>query len=247
MDKALYISMSGAKQNMLSQQAHANNLANANTTGFKADFAQARSMPVFGDYYPTRAYAMSERPASDFEQGSLIETGRELDIALKGDGWITVQSPDGGEAYSRDGGLNVDANGVLRTTSGLAIMGNGGPIVIPPADKIEIGVDGTISIVPAGQGGETLAEIDRILLVNPDPDSLEKGVDGLIHLKADAEPPAADGAIRVESGFLESSNVNLVESLTEIMSLSRQYELQVKVMRTADQNSESAARLLQIS
>jgi flagellar basal-body rod protein FlgF len=247
MDKALYISMSGAKQNMLSQQAHANNLANANTTGFKADFAQARSMPVFGDYYPTRAYAMSERPASDFEQGSLIETGRELDIALKGDGWITVQSPDGGEAFSRDGGLNVDANGVLRTTSGLAIMGNGGPIVIPPADKIEIGVDGTISIVPAGQGGETLAEIDRILLVNPDPDSLEKGVDGLIHLKADAEPPAVDGAIRVESGFLESSNVNLVESLTEIMSLSRQYELQVKVMRTADQNSESAARLLQIS
>ncbi|MCP5206863.1 MAG: flagellar basal-body rod protein FlgF [Hahellaceae bacterium] len=247
MDKALYISMSGAKQNMLSQQAHANNLANANTTGFKADYAQARSMPVFGDYYPTRAYAMSERPSSDFEQGSLIETGRELDIALKGDGWITVQSPDGGEAYSRDGGLNIDANGVLRTTSGLAIMGNGGPIVIPPADKIEIGVDGTISIVPAGQGGETLAEIDRILLVNPDPDTLEKGVDGLIHLKPDADPAAADGAIRVESGFLESSNVNLVESLTEIMSLSRQYELQVKVMRTADQNSESAARLLQIS
>jgi flagellar basal-body rod protein FlgF len=247
MDKALYISMSGAKQNMLSQTAHANNLANANTTGFKADFAQARSMPVFGDYYPTRAYAMSERPSTDFAQGSLIETGRELDIALKGDGWFTVEAPDGTEAYSRDGGLVIDANGLLRTSNGLSVMGNGGPIVIPPADKVEIGVDGTISIVPAGQGGETLAEIDRIMLVNPDPDTIEKGLDGLIHLKPGADAPAPDGNIRVESGFLEASNVNLVASLTEIMSLARQYELQVKVMRTADQNSESAARLLQIS
>ncbi len=247
MDKALYISMSGAKQNMISQQAHANNLANVNTVGFKQDLAQARSMPVFGDYYPSRAYAMSERPATDFDQGSLIETGRSLDVSVKGKGWISVASAQGDEAFTRDGRLFVDVNGMLRTGSGLPVNGNGGPIFIPPADSVEIGQDGTISIVPAGGNGAELAEIDRIKLVDPDPATLEKGLDGLIHVKPGAAEPKAEANVRLESGFLESSNVNAVEAMTEIMSLARQYELQVKVMQNADSNSESAASLLRMS
>lgn len=247
MDKALYISMSGAKQSMLAQRAHSNNLANVNTTGFKNDFAQARSMPVYGEHHPTRAYAMTERPGTNFQQGPLNETGRELDVAIKGEGWIAVQAPDGSEAYTRAGDLQTDSNGILRTGSGLAVLGNGGPIAVPPSAKMEVGADGTISVIPLGQPADAIAEVDRIKLVNPDSDTIEKGLDGLVRVKGDNPPAAIDGNVRLEPGFLEGSNVNAVESLTEILSLARQYELHVKVMSTADQNSEAAARLLQIS
>jgi len=245
MDKALYIAMSGAKQNMLSQAAHANNLANVNTTGFKEDFSQARSMPVYGEGLPTRAYALSERPGTNFQQGSLIQTGNSLDVALKGEGWIAIQAADGSEAYTRAGNLSIDVNGQLRTGAGFPVLGDGGPLVIPPAATVEVGADGTISVIPLG--GEGLAQVDRIRLVNPESDSIEKGKDGLIHLKAGAAQPDVDGAVRVEQGFLEGSNVNAVSSLTDMLSLSRQYELQVKLMGQADQNSEAAARLLQFS
>lgn len=245
MDKALYIAMSGAKQNMLAQAAHANNLANVNTTAFKEDFTQARSMPVFGEGLPTRAYALTERPATSFEQGPLIQTGNSLDIAVKGDGWIAVQAADGAEAYTRAGNLSIDVNGQLRTGAGLPVLGNGGPVVIPPAASVEVGADGTISVIPLG--GEGLAQVDRIRLVNPPTDQIEKREDGLVHMKSDVAVPEFAANVRVEQGFLEGSNVNAVSSLTDILSLSRQYELQVKLMSQADQNSEAAARLLQFS
>ncbi|MDX1452981.1 MAG: flagellar basal-body rod protein FlgF [Oleiphilaceae bacterium] len=247
MDKALYIAMSGAKQNMLAQRSHANNLANVNTTGFKEDFEQARAMPVFGEHYASRAYALTERPATNFEQGPLIQTGNSLDIALKGEGWIAVQAADGQEAYTRAGDLSVDVNGVLRTGTGLPVMGNGGPIALPPSAKVEIGADGTISVLPLDGGAVGLAQIDRIRLVNPPSESLEKRADGLVYIKDDAPAAEVDGTLRVEPGFLEGSNVNAVSALTEILTLSRQYEMQVKLMSHAEKNSEASARLLQIS
>ncbi|PAU87919.1 flagellar basal-body rod protein FlgF [Pseudomonas sp. WN033] len=246
MDKSLYISMTGASQNMLAQRAHANNLANINTTGFRGDFEQARSMPVFGESYPTRAYAMTERPGTNFSQGSLLETGRDLDVAVEGEGWIAVQAPDGTEAYTRAGSLGVDVFGILRTSNGLPVMGNAGPIAIPPADKIEIGVDGTITIRAQGEAPNVLAEIDRIKLVNPDPALLRKGPDGLMRVEGELEQPA-DGAIRVATGFLEGSNVNAVSEMTSMLALARQFELHVKMMRTAEENSRASERLLQIS
>jgi flagellar basal-body rod protein FlgF len=247
MDKALFISMSGAKQNMLAQRAHANNLANVSTTGFKEDFAQARSMPVYGEHHPTRAYAMTERPGTNFEAGPLNQTGNALDIAVKGDGWIAVQAEDGSEVYTRSGDLSIDVNGQLRSAKGLPVMGNGGPIVLPPAATVEIGADGTISILPLGAAAVGLAQVDRIRLVNPDSADLEKGEDGMIHLKEGAPQPDVDATVQVEQGFLEGSNVNAVSSLTEILSLSRQYELQVKLMSQAGEMSQQTARLLQFS
>jgi len=245
-DKSLFISMTGASQNMLAQQAHANNLANVSTTGFRRDFEQARSMPVYGESLPTRAYAMTERPGTDLASGSMQATGRELDIAVEGEGWIAVQAPDGTEAYTRAGSLKIDAFGLLRTSSGMPVLGNAGPIALPPADKVEIGQDGTISIRAEGEAPNVLAEVDRIKLVNPDPTALRKGEDGLMRVEGVAEQPA-DAAVRVASGFLESSNVNAVAEMTAMLSLARQFELHIKMMRTAEENSQATNRILQIS
>lgn len=247
MDKALYIAMTGAKHNMLAQASRANNMANINTTGFRADFAQARSMGVYyGDGMPTRAYALTESPATDFTQGPVVQTGRDLDVAVNGEGFIAVQAPDGGQAFTRAGDLKVDAAGILRTGAGLPVLGNNGPIALPPFEQLSIGRDGTISIVAQGQGPETLAELDRIMLVNPALAELHKGPDGLLRHEQGVVQPA-DANVTLAIGALEGSNVNAVAEFTEILSLSRQYEMQVKLMQTVKQNSESSARLLQIS
>ncbi|MDH4581062.1 flagellar basal-body rod protein FlgF [Pseudomonas sp. BN415] len=247
MDKMLYVAMSGASQNSLAQRAHANNLANISTTGFRRDFEQARSMPVFGDSFPSRVYAMTERPGTDFTPGALQETGRDLDVAIEGEGWIAVQSPDGSEAYVRTASLQIDALGQLRTGNGLPVMGNAGPIAIPPEQKVEIGQDGTISIRALGENPNVVAEVDRIKLVNPDPKQLEKGSDGMIRVKDPQQLVQADANVQVTSGFLEASNVNAVEEMTAILSLSRQFELSVKMMRTAEDNASAMARVLQFS
>ncbi len=247
MDRALYISMTGARHNMLAQANHANNMANINTTGFRADFAQARSMGVYyGDGHPTRAYALTESPATNFAQGAMVATGRDLDVAIEGEGLIAVQAPDGTEAYTRAGDLSLDAMGILRTGRGLPVMGNGGPIALPPVEQLAIGMDGTVSIIALGQAPEAMVDIDRIRLVNPAAQDLFKGEDGLLRLRQPVElEPAAE--VRLVSGFLEGSNVNVIDEFTQILGLSRQYEMQVKLMKTVEQNSESSARLLQIS
>lgn len=241
----LYVAMTGASQNALAQRAHANNLANLSTSGFQRDFAQARSMQVFGDTHPARVYAMSERPGTDFTAGPLQETGNDLDVAIDGEGWIAVQAPDGGEAYVRTGSLQVDALGMLRTGDGLPVLGNGGPIAVPPEQKIEIGSDGTISIRAAGEGPNLIIAVDRMKLVRPDPAQLQKGTDGMIRTK-DGQAVEADGAVRMVSGFLEGSNVNAVEEMTSMLALSRQFELHIKMMRTAEDDAAAMARVLQI-
>jgi len=245
-DKMLYVAMTGASQNALAQRAHANNLANISTSGFQRDLEQARSMPVFGDSFPARAYAMTERPATDFSPGAMQETGRDLDIAIGGDGFIAVQAPDGSEAYVRTASLNIDALGVLRAGNGMPVMGNGGPIAVPPEQKVEIGQDGTISIRAMGEGPRVMAEVDRIKLVNPDVKTLNKGLDGMIHTKS-GQPADADANVQVVSGFLEASNVNAVEEMTSVLALSRQFELHVKMMTTAKEGDEAMARVLQIT
>lgn len=244
MDKLLYVAMSGASENAIAQKAHANNLANVSTNGFQRDLEQARSMPVFGEVMPSRAYAMSERPGTDFSDGPMVQTGRDLDVAVKGNGWIAVQTPDGGEAYTRTASMNIDALGVLRTGNGLPVMGNGGPIAVPPEEQIEIGADGTISIRSMGEGPQVMAQVDRIKLVKPAMSNIEKGADGLVHTK-DGKPAEADGDVQVESGFQQGSNVNAVEEMTQVLALSRQFELHIKMMKTAEDDDQSVARVLQ--
>lgn len=246
MDKALYIAMSAGQNIMSAQAVHANNLANANTNGFQADFEQFRSMGLYyGDGYSTRAYGVAESNGTDFGRGALVETGRDLDMAVEGNGWIAVLAPDGTEAFTRAGSLKIDPQGRLLSGNNLPILGNGGPIAIPPADKITLGADGTITIQPEGQSAEVLSAIDRIKLVKPDYADLYKGEDGLVR-RRDGQEQVPDASIRLQSGFLESSNVSAVDEITNIMSLARQFEINVNMMQKMDENSEAAAQLLRM-
>ena len=243
MDRMLYVAMSGAKETLHAQAAVNNNMANANTPGFLADLQQFRSMPVFGEGHPTRVFAMSERPASDRSPGTLDHTGRDLDVAIKEGGWLAVQGADGREAYTRRGDLEVDPNGRLVTGEGLPVMGNNGPIALPPFEKIEIGADGTISIRPQGGESNEIAEVDRIKLVKASNDELQKGDDGLMHTRNGTALPA-DADARLASGSLVASNVDLVGEMVSMIELSRRFELQVKMMKTAEEAGAASATLL---
>ena len=179
--------------------------------------------------------------------GMAAAEGYKIGISntVQGNGWLAVQTPDGAESYVRTGSLNVDALGVLRAGNGMPVIGNGGPIAVPPEQKVEIGQDGTISIRAMGEGPRVMAEVDRIKLVNPDIKGLTKGLDGMIHT-TNGQPADADVNVRVVSGFLEGSNVNAVEEMTSVLALSRQFELHVKMMNTAKEGDEAMARVLQI-
>lgn len=226
MDKLLYVSMSGAKQNLIGVSMNANNLANSRTAGFRSDFEQQRSMQAFGDGHPTRVFAMTERPGSKMHHGSIQTTGRDLDIAVSGKGWLAVQDQKGEEAYTREGNLQIANDGLLTTAKGTPILGEGGPIVLPlPIEKVEIGPDGTVSIRPQGAPANFLEVVDRIKLIEPPNDNdLTKGIDGLFRSKdallsnelcgfCEASPN-----VRIVSGALEMSNVNPVSEMVQMIS-----------------------------
>ncbi len=242
----LFIAMNGASQAMQAQQSISHNLANVSTVGFKAHLDSYNSWHVEGPGFNTRAYNQLEMKGNNMMSGDFATTNRELDVAINGDGWFAVQGSDGNEAYTRAGDLRLQANGQLITGTGHPVMGNGGPILIPQAQKIEIGADGSVSIIPVGQTVDSLAIIDRIKLVNPEPDQMQKGEDGLFRLKSGDIAPATAG-ITVASGVLEHSNVNAVAEMVDLIQNARQFETNIKLMRVAQQNDEASARLLRNS
>ncbi|MGH8598160.1 MAG: flagellar basal-body rod protein FlgF [Gammaproteobacteria bacterium] len=245
MDRMIFLAMSAAKQMMSGQAAAAHNLANANTHGFKADYAAYRAIPVFGDGFPSRVYALAERPGIDFAPGALESTGNELDVAVTSDGMLAVLAPDGSEAYTRAGDFKLDNFGQLSTASGAPVLGNSGPIALPPSEKIAIGADGTISVRPVGQEANTLAQVDRLRLVKPDLANLIKGTDGLFRTR-DGIPAPLDATVTVTQGALEQSNVNPVGQMIQMIETARRYELAIKSMDTAEQMDADGARLLRM-
>lgn len=245
MDRSLFVAMSGAKEILLAQAANANNLANVDTTAFKADLEQFRTQPLFGPGYPTRVYAMTERPAVDWSTGPLITTGRNLDVAIQGEGWLAVQTKDGTEAYTRAGELHIDEQGQLHNGAGLPVLGNNGPIAVPPASQIDIGSDGTISIIPQGGNATALVLVDQLKLVNPPKEQLQKGPDGLMRL-ASGQPAEPAAKVKVASGMLETSNVSSVEEMVQMIELQRHYEMQIKAMKAAEENSAAGAQLMRM-
>lgn len=244
MDRSAYIAMTGAAQMMREQSEVAQNLANANTVGFKAQMSHFTSQPVQGQGLATRINAVYGNPGWNLSHGAMITTGRSLDVAVQGDGWIAVQAADGGEAYTRAGQLKVDQNGVLTDASGDPVLGDDGPITVPPETSISIGSDGTISMVPLGEEARTEATVARIKLVNPGDDQLSEGAGGLFYLRGGGPAPA-DADVRLASGQLEQSNVDTTGELVRMIELSRQYDMQVRAIHTADDDDQASAKLLQ--
>jgi len=243
MDRFLYVAMSGAKETLRAQAVNNHNLANASTTGFRADLEAFQSRAVAGSGYASRVYATNSTTGWDQTQGALIATGRDLDVGVKGAGWIAVQGTDGREAYTRAGDLRIDPSGMLLNGAGHPVLGDAGPITIPPHSSMLIGTDGTVSVVPVGQGPETTAMVGRIKLVNPPAEAVVRSEDGLFRM-ADGSSAPADASVQLASGVLESSNVNVADAMVNMIELSRQFDLQVKAMRTAEENAASSAQLL---
>ena len=239
MDRMIYLSMAGAKATLQRQDTLANNLANASTVGFRAELQAFRAVPVNGSGASTRVYALETTPGYDATPGAVQSTGRNLDVAMKGNAWLAVQALDGTEAYTRAGALEVDAEGVLTSAGGLTVLGDGGPITVPADASVSIGADGTLSAKSAN--GKT-STIGKLKLVTPEA-PLERGADGLFRA-ADGAELAADPAARVQDGALEGSNVSPVQTMVAMISAARQFEAQMKLLQTAESDEKSASQLL---
>jgi flagellar basal-body rod protein FlgF len=241
MDRMIYLSMSGAKATMQRQDTLANNLANVSTVGFRAELQAFRAVPVQGSGASTRVYALESTPGYDASAGSVTATGRNLDVAMKGDAWLAVQGLDGTEAYTRAGSLDVSADGTLTTRNGLTVLGDGGPIQVPPNSEVQIGSDGTVSAKVAN--GRSTA-VGRLKLVTPEV-PLQRGTDGLF--RAAEGELGADTNARVQDGALEGSNVSSVETMVAMITAARQFEAQMKMLQTAEGDEKAAAQLLSMS
>ena len=246
MDRLIYIAMTGAKHALWQQASTAHNLANVTTTGYRAESNAFRALPVYGEGARTRAFVVDSTTGSDFSPGVIQNTGRELDVAVQGKGWIAVQAPDGSEAYTRNGSFQISPNGVLQTRNGLNVTGDGGPIAIPPDNDITVANDGTVSAIPTGQTLTSVTALGRIKMVNPPEADLVKGQDGLFRLKS-GQPAPADVNVVLASNSLESSNVNMVESLVNMITHSRNFELQTKLLQKAESNEAKASQLLNLN
>lgn len=246
MDKLLYIAASGAKQDLLGTAVRANNLANAQTTGFKAMLENARAMPAYGEGLPSRVFSMTESPSNNYEGGAMIQTNRELDAAIQGNGWFSVLDSQGNEAYTRAGSFQMGADGSLEDAHGNTIVGDVGAIFLPvPLSNVNIANDGTISVRPQGAPETVLEEVGRLKFVNPNVRDMERGEDGLFRLK-DGQQANEDINVRIRTGMLEGSNVNAIEEMVNMISLQRHYEMQVKMMKKADTMDMRGNMLLRI-
>lgn len=250
MDRILYTAMSGARQSMEQQAVVSHNLSNVGTAGFRAQLHAMRAVPVQGDgALPTRVSVAASTPGSDFSSGSITRTGRALDVAVEGEGWLTVQTADG-EAHTRRGDLQVDGDGFL-TSVGRPVMGEGGPIQVPLGAGVSIGADGTISTIGQGEDPDALVPVDRLKLVSAPDQGLLRGDDGLFRPAPAAGGEALavlplDEEVRLASGALEGSNVGAVEAMVSMIDVARRYEMQTKVISSADENAQRANGLLSV-
>jgi flagellar basal-body rod protein FlgF len=246
MDRLIYTAASGAKHILEQQATTSNNLANVTTTGFRAQIDSFRAVPVVAEGLPTRAFVVNATVGSDYSAGPMQMTGRELDVALRGKGWLAVQMPDGTEAYTRHGGLKMNENGLLQSAQGMTIQGDGGPITIPPETTVTIGGDGTISTIATSTKPGAATVLGRLKLVNPPEQDLVRGDDGLFRMKdGSAAPP--DPLVSVAGGALEGSNVSPVDSMVTMISLARSFETQMNLLKNAENNAAKATQILALT
>ncbi|MEJ2765298.1 flagellar basal-body rod protein FlgF [Photobacterium sp. MCCC 1A19761] len=240
MDSFLYTATSGASRVLQAQHVRSNNLSNADTAGFRADMERVQSMQIQGAGFDGRTLVATNSASTRFDSGDLIKTGRALDIAISGDGFFTVQTPDGNEAYTRAGNIRVDQQGNM-TVNGFPLMADGNAMVLPQHQQVEISDKGVVSVVPPGGGAKV--EVGQLKLVKPDNNQLQKESDGLLH-SVDGDALAADATVMVAAEHLEGSNVSAIDELVGVMSLTRNFEMQVRMMKTAETLAKSGNRLI---
>lgn len=241
MDRFIYTAMTGAKAAAERQQVLSNNLANVSTPGFRAELSTFRAVPVRGDGASTRVFALEATSGHDAKAGSVQITGRSLDVAAQGDAWFAVQGLDGTEAYTRAGSLQVNAEGTLVNASGLPMLGDGGPIVVPVNAMVDIGADGTVN---ARVGNEPGQVVGRLKMVVPDADNpIKRSGDGLFR-GPQGDPLPASEVARLQDGALEGSNVNPVEAMVGMIAAARQFEVQMRMLQNGEGNDRSASQLL---
>jgi len=245
MDRVVFVAANAAKQLLRSQSVNSNNLANANTVGFQADMKNFRAQMLRGPGFESRAFTEIESAGVSGKKGQIQTTGRMLDVAVSGQGWLAVQAPDGNEAYTRAGSLSVNINGQLVTSAGHPVLGTGGPVVIPEYENLEIGSDGTVSIRAIGQTPSTLTEVARIKMVSPRSGDMLKGEDGLLRMRDGTTAPASTDVTLI-SGALENSNANGMDAMVDMIALARQYEMSIKIMSTAKEMDEKATQLMNL-
>lgn len=247
MDRIVYTALAGANRTLESQASISHNMANVATSGFRAQLSMYRSVPLVGDGLDTRVSTVTSTPTSDFSMGPMQTTDRELDIALAGPGWLTVQTPNGEEAYTRAGGLQVGVNGLLQTSQGLPVLSaENQPIAVPESARITFGTDGSVNALGAGDPPNDLMLLGQLKLVNPPTNELVRGDDGLFRRVADgqAEPALPDANVRIMGGVLEGSNVNPAQAMVGMIESQRRFEMQMKVISTANENAQRANGLL---
>lgn len=245
MDRMIHTSLSAMRSAMARQTTTANNLANANTVGFRAEFATSRALWLRGGEFQGRAPTSGEVVAADMRSGAVTQTGRELDIALNGDAMLAVQADDGSEAYTRRGDLMVSQSGLLTTGDGVPVLGEGGPVTLPPADKVQIDADGRLWIIPEGGDATQLQEVARLKLATPAGSDVVKGIDGLFRVRDGGVLPS-DPDARVTSGALEQSNVNVSAALIDMIDASRAWETQIKLLGQARDLDSASADLMRL-
>jgi len=245
-DKLIYTAGSGAKHILEKQATASNNLANVTTTGFRAQIDSFRAVPIVGEGLPTRAFVVNATVGSDFSSGPLQMTGRDLDVAVKGKGWLAVQMADGSEAYTRAGALQMNENGLLQSAQGHTIAGDGGPISVPPEVSVSIGGDGTISTIATTTKPGAPTVLGRLKLVNPPEADMVRGEDGLFRLK-DGSAAQADPNVVVAGGALEGSNVSPIDSMVTMIALARSFDLQMSLMKNAENNAAKATQILALN
>ena len=245
MDQLAYISARGMREIMLQQAVNSHNLANASTPGFRASLMQAETNYVVGEGFDTRAFSSVSKIDVDLTPGPMQATGHDLDVAISGEGWIAILGPNGGEALTRRGDLRIDEAGQLINGAGQQVLGDAGPITLPPYQSLSIGSDGTVSFVPVGEQPNAVAVLDRIKLVNPAVESLEKSEEGLI-VSNGGLPSDPDANVLLVTGSLEGSNVSTVSAMVEMIELARQFESEVNMLESAEEIDSDSIRLMRV-
>lgn len=245
MDRLIYTSLTAMRGSMSRQTAIANNLANAETPGFRADMAEAQALWLKGAGLGARAMSSEEVHGADMRAGTVVTTGRDLDIAMTGDALLVVQAPNGEEAYTRRGDLQLSASGLLTTGDGHPVQGGGGPVTIPSADSIKIDTDGRVWIVPTGGDPDNPQEVDRLRLATPAGSDIAKGLDGLFRVKGGGILPD-DPEARLVGRSLEGSNVSATSALVEMIEASRSWDTQLKMITDARDMDSATANLMQL-